>query len=188
MRLPLKAIAMYLLSPTATFGVLVRIFQDGRLHNLLGFDPTGNIEPDMPIMLFGLTFGLSVDYEVFLVSRMREQYDQLGDSTQAAATGRLRSIGRLVASAALLMYVPLAAIGMSDVLTIKLFGVGMVFVVLVDVLVVCTLLGAAVTRLLGRAASWAPAPLARFYDRFGIKETDVPSDDTADKPVPVTVG
>ncbi|MDQ0752043.1 putative membrane protein YdfJ with MMPL/SSD domain [Streptomyces africanus] len=128
-----------------------------------------------------------MDYEVFLVSRMREQYDQLGDSTEAVATG-LGSIGRLVVSAAVLMCVPLAAIGMSGVLTIELFGVGMVFAVLVDVLVVRILLGTSVMKLLGRAAWWAPGPLARFYDRFGIKETDMPTDDTADKPVPVAAG
>jgi hypothetical protein len=156
--LPLKAIAMNLLSLSATFGVLVWIFQDGHLHHLLGFDPTGNIEPNMPIMLFALIFGLSMDYEVFLVSRMREQYDQLGDSTAAVATG-LQSIGRLVVSAALLMCVPLAAIGMSGVLTMKLFGVGMVFAVLTDVLLVRILLGTAVMKLLGRAAWWAPGPL-----------------------------
>jgi RND superfamily putative drug exporter len=183
--LPLKAIAMNMLSLSATFGVLVWIFQDGHLHNLLGFDPTGNIEPNMPIMLFALIFGLSMDYEVFLVSRMREQYDKQGDSTEAVAMG-LRSIGRLVVSAAVLMCVPLAAIGMSDVLTIKLFGVGMVFAVLVDVLVVRILLGTAVMRLLGRAAWWAPGPLARFYERFGIKETDVPED--TDERVPVPTG
>ncbi|MCX4437805.1 MMPL family transporter [Streptomyces mirabilis] len=183
--LPLKAIAMNMLSLSATFGVLVWIFQDGHLHNLLGFDPTGNIEPNMPIMLFALIFGLSMDYEVFLVSRMRELYDKQGDSTEAVAMG-LRSIGRLVVSAAVLMCVPLAAIGMSDVLTIKLFGVGMVFAVLVDVLVVRILLGTAVMRLLGRAAWWAPGPLARFYERFGIKETDVPED--TDERVPVPTG
>ncbi|GAA3998332.1 MMPL family transporter [Streptomyces plumbiresistens] len=182
--LPLKAIAMNLLSLSATFGVLVWIFQDGHLNGLLGFDPTGNIEPNMPIMLFALIFGLSMDYEVFLVSRMREQYDQLNDSTEAVATG-LQSIGRLVVSAALLMCVPLAAIGMSDVLTMKLFGVGMVFAVLVDVLVVRILLGSAVMKLMGRAAWWAPGPLARFYTRYGIKEVDVPTD--TDKPVPVGV-
>lgn len=182
--LPLKAIVMNMLSLTATFGVLVWIFQDGHLNGLLGFDPTGNIEPNMPIMLFALIFGLSMDYEVFLVSRMREQYDKSGDSTEAVATG-LQSIGRLVVSAAVLMCVPLAAIGMSEVLTIKLFGVGMVFAVLADVLVVRVLLGTAVMRLLGRAAWWAPGPLARFYDRFGIKEGDMPAE--ADKPVLVGV-
>ncbi|GAB2879546.1 hypothetical protein GCM10027074_54820 [Streptomyces deserti] len=95
----------------------------------------------------------------------------------------LQSIGRLVLSAALLMCVPLTAIGMSGVLTMKLFGVGMVFAVLVDVLVVRILLGSAVMKLMGRAAWWAPGPLARFYMRYGVKETDVPTD--ADKPIPV---
>ncbi|MFI9173632.1 MMPL family transporter [Streptomyces lincolnensis] len=184
--LPLKAIAMNLLSLSATFGVLVWIFQDGHLNGLLGFDPTGNIEPNMPIMLFALIFGLSMDYEVFLVSRMKEQYDQLGESTPAVATG-LQSIGRLVVSAAVLMCVPLAAIGMSDVLTMKLFGVGMVFAVLTDVLVVRILLGTAVMRLLGRAAWWAPGPLARFYSRYGIKEGELPEGEPSDKPVPVGI-
>ncbi|ANS70218.1 membrane tranport protein [Streptomyces lincolnensis] len=184
--LPLKAIAMNLLSLSATFGVLVWIFQDGHLNGLLGFDPTGNIEPNMPIMLFALIFGLSMDYEVFLVSRMKEQYDQLGESTPAVATG-LQSIGRLVVSAAVLMCVPLAAIGMSDVLTMKLFGVGMVFAVLTDVLVVRILLGTAVMRLLGRAAWWAPGPLARFYTRYGIKEGDLPEGEPSEKPVPVGI-
>ncbi|MFC9242543.1 MMPL family transporter [Streptomyces sp. NPDC057136] len=101
---------------------------------------------------------------------MRGQYDQLDDSTAAVATG-LQSIGRLVVSAALLMCVPLAAIGMSGGLTMKLFGVGTVFAALVDVLVVRILLGSAVMKLMGRAAWWAPGPLARFCARYGIKET-----------------
>jgi RND superfamily putative drug exporter len=125
----------------------------------------------MPIMLFALIFGLSMDYEVFLVSRIREQYDTLGDSTAAVATG-LQKIGRLIASAALLMCVPLAAMATSGVLMMKLFGVGMVFAILADVAVVRILLVPAVLRLMGRSAWWAPGPLARFYGRFGIKESD----------------
>jgi RND superfamily putative drug exporter len=169
--LPLKAILMNLLSLSATFGVLVWIFQEGHLEGLIGFDSTGNIEPNMPIMLFALIFGLSMDYEVFLVSRIREQYDTLGDSTAAVATG-LQKIGRLIASAALLMCVPLAAMATSGVLMMKLFGVGMVFAILADVAVVRILLVPAVLRLMGRSAWWAPGPLARFYGRFGIKESD----------------
>ncbi|MFJ9739217.1 MMPL family transporter [Streptomyces sp. NPDC101166] len=180
--LPLKAIAMNLLSLSATFGVLVWIFQDGHLEDLLGFTPTGNIEPNMPIMLFALIFGLSMDYEVFLVSRIREQYDILGDPTAAVATG-LQSIGRLIASAALLMIVPLAAMATSGVLTMKLFGVGMVFAILLDVAVVRILLVPAVMKLMGRAGWWAPGPLARFYSRYGIKETDA----APEAPRPVTV-
>ncbi|MET9734463.1 MMPL family transporter [Streptomyces sp. NPDC006458] len=182
--LPLKAILMNLLALSATFGVLVWIFQDGHLQDLIGFDPTGNIEPNMPIMLFALIFGLSMDYEVFLVSRIREQYDLLDDPAAAVATG-LQGIGRLIASAALLMCVPLAAMATSGVLTMKLFGVGMVFAILLDVAVVRILLVPAVMKLLGRAGWWAPGPLARFYSRYGIKETDAAPE--ASQPAPVSV-
>lgn len=181
--LPLKAILMNLLSLSATFGVLVWIFQDGHLEGLIGFDSTGNIEPNMPIMLFALIFGLSMDYEVFLVSRIREQYDALGDSTAAVASG-LQNIGRLIVNAALLMCVPLAAMATSGVLTMKLFGVGMVFAILADVAIVRILLVPAVLKLMGRSAWWAPGPLARFYTRFGIKETDEAPEPK--RPVPVS--
>lgn len=180
--LPLKAILMNLLSLSATFGVLVWIFQEGHLEGLINFDSTGNIEPNMPIMLFALIFGLSMDYEVFLVSRIREQYDLLGDSTAAVASG-LQKIGRLIVNAALLMCVPLAAMATSGVLTMKLFGVGMVFAILADVLIVRILLVPAALKLMGRAAWWAPGPLARFYTKYGIKETDEAPD--AKEPVPV---
>ncbi|MER7700985.1 MULTISPECIES: MMPL family transporter [unclassified Streptomyces] len=169
--LPLKAIAMNLLSLSATFGILVWMFQDGHLADVIGFDPTGNIEPNMPIMLFALIFGLSMDYEVFLVSRIREQYDQLGDPTAAVATG-LQSIGKLIVSAALLMCVPLAAMATSGVLTMTLFGVGMVIAILLDVAVVRILLVPAVMKLMGHASWWAPGPLRKVYARFGIKEGD----------------
>ncbi|MFF0204069.1 MMPL family transporter [Streptomyces sp. NPDC005017] len=182
--LPLKAILMNLLALSATFGVLVWIFQDGHLQDVIRFDPTGNIEPNMPIMLFALIFGLSMDYEVFLVSRIREQYDLLDDPTAAVATG-LQGIGRLIVSAALLMCVPLAAMATSGVLTMKLFGVGMVFAILLDVAVVRILLVPAVMKLLGRAGWWAPGPLARFYSRYGIKETDAAPE--APRPAPVSV-
>ncbi|MFI1399319.1 MMPL family transporter [Streptomyces sp. NPDC020681] len=182
--LPLKAIAMNLLSLSATFGILVWIFQDGHLENVIGFDSTGNIEPNMPIMLFALIFGLSMDYEVFLVSRIREQYDLLGDPTAAVATG-LQNIGRLIVSAALLMCVPLAAMATSGVLTMTLFGVGMVIAILLDVFVVRILLVPAVMKLMGRAGWWAPGPLARLYSKYGIKETDGIPDDTSRERVPV---
>ncbi|GAB2534789.1 MMPL family transporter [Nocardia heshunensis] len=169
--LPLKAIAMNLLSLSATFGVLVLVFQDGHLSNLLGFTPTGNIEPNMPIMLFALIFGLSMDYEVFLLSRVREQYDLLGDPTAAVATSVQRT-GRLITSAALLMCVPLAAMASSQVLTMILFGVGMVVAIVLDATVVRILLVPAIMRLLGHIGWWAPGPLRRFYERHGIHESD----------------
>ncbi|MET8871911.1 MMPL family transporter [Nocardia sp. NPDC004604] len=169
--LPLKAIVMNLLSLSATFGILVWIFQEGHLSGVLGFDPTGNIEPNMPIMLFALIFGLSMDYEVFLLSRVREQYDRLGDPTAAVATGVQRT-GRLITSAALLMCVPLAAMAFSQVLTMKLFGVGMVVAIVLDATIVRILLVPAIMRLLGHAGWWAPGPLRKLYARFGIQESD----------------
>ncbi|MFE3025306.1 MMPL family transporter [Nocardia tengchongensis] len=169
--LPLKAIVMNLLSLSATFGVLVWIFQDGHFSDPLGFQSTGNIEPNMPIMLFALIFGLSMDYEVFLLSRVREQYDALGDPTAAVATGVQRT-GRLITSAALLMCVPLAAMASSKVLTMILFGVGMVVAIVLDATVVRILLVPAIMRLLGHLGWWAPGPLRRLYDRFGIRESD----------------
>ena len=125
----------------------------------------------MPIMLFALIFGLSMDYEVFLVSRIREQYDLLGEPTAAVATG-LQSIGKLIASAALLMCVPLAAMATSGVLTMTLFGVGMVIAILLDVFVVRILLVPAVMKLMGRASWWAPGSLQKLYSKYGIKEGD----------------
>ena len=169
--LPLKAMAMNLLSLAATFGVLVWVFQDGHFKGLLGFQSTGNIEPNNPIMLFALIFGLSMDYEVFLMSRVREQYVALGDPTAAVATGVQRT-GRLITSAALLMCVPLAAMSSSKILTMILFGVGMVVAIVLDATVVRMLLVPAIMRLLGHAGWWAPAPLRRVYDRFGIRESD----------------
>ncbi|WP_433192804.1 MMPL family transporter [Nocardia sp. CA-107356] len=180
--LPLKAIVMNLLSLSATFGILVWVFQEGHLSGLLGFDPTGNIEPNMPIMLFALIFGLSMDYEVFLLSRVREQYDNLGDPTAAVATGVQRT-GRLITSAALLMCVPLAAMAFSQVLTMKLFGVGMVAAIVLDATIVRILLVPAIMKLLGNAGWWAPGPLRALYARIGIKESD--GADEADDPKPV---
>ena len=171
MLLPLKAMAMNLLSLAATFGVLVWVFQDGHFEGLLGFQSTGNIEPNNPIMLFALIFGLSMDYEVFLMSRVREQYVALGDPAVAVATGVQRT-GRLITSAALLMCVPLAAMSSSKILTMILFGVGMVVAIVLDATVVRVLLVPAIMRLLGHAGWWAPAPLRRVYDRFGIRESD----------------
>ena len=169
--LPLKAMAMNLLSLAATFGVLVWVFQDGHFQGLLGFQSTGNIEPNNPIMLFALIFGLSMDYEVFLMSRVREQYVALGDPAAAVATGVQRT-GRLITSAALLMCVPLAAMSSSKILTMILFGVGMVVAIVLDATVVRILLVPAIMRLLGHAGWWAPGPLRRVYDRFGIRESD----------------
>ncbi|MBI3689063.1 MAG: MMPL family transporter [Actinobacteria bacterium] len=168
--LPVKAIATNVLSLSATFGALVWIFQDGHLSGPLGFTSVGSIEATQPILMLALAFGLSMDYEVFLLSRVREQYDVSGDNTWAVATGVQRT-GRIITSAALLLIVVTAAFATSQVLFVKLIGVGMVIAIAVDATIVRMLLVPATMRLLGRFNWWAPRPLRRLYARFGISET-----------------
>ena len=175
--LPLKAIVMNVLSLGGTFGVVVWIFQWGHLSGLLRFTPTGSIDPTMPILMLAIIFGLSMDYEVFLLSRIRERYDQTGDNTLAIAAG-LQRTGGLITSLALLLIIVVAAFSASGITFIKLLGVGMIVALLVDATVVRILLVPATMRLLGRANWWAPRPLRRLYARYGIKE---------DTPAPVQV-
>jgi uncharacterized membrane protein YdfJ with MMPL/SSD domain len=167
--LPLKAIAMNLLSLTASFGALVWIFQQGHLSGLLGFTPTGTIEATQPILMLAIAFGLSMDYEVFLLSRVREQWDRTGDNTTAVATG-LQRTGGIITSAALLLVIVIGAFSTSGITFIKMIGVGMVIMLLLDATVVRALLVPATMRLLGRSNWWAPSPLARFWDRYGHRE------------------
>ncbi len=167
--LPVKAIVMNALSLTAAFGAIVWIFQDGHLSGLLNFTPTGTIDPSMPILMLAIIFGLSMDYEVFLLSRIRERYDISGDNTRAVADG-LQRTGGIITSAALLLIVVVAAFSASGIIFIKLLGVGMVIALLVDASVVRVLLVPATMRLLGRANWWAPPPLRRLYARYGLRE------------------
>ncbi|MGO9192054.1 MAG: MMPL family transporter [Streptosporangiaceae bacterium] len=167
--LPLKAIVMNVLSLSATFGVVVWIFQWGHLSGLLRFTPTGSIDPTMPILMLAIIFGLSMDYEVFLLSRIRERYDQTGDNTASVASG-LQRTGGLITSLALLLIIVVGAFSASGITFIKLMGVGMIVALLVDATVVRVLLVPATMRLLGRANWWAPRPLRRLYARYGIKE------------------
>jgi trehalose monomycolate/heme transporter len=178
--LPLKAIVMNVLSLGATFGVVVWIFQWGHLSGLLRFTPTGSIDPTMPILMLAIIFGLSMDYEVFLLSRIRERYDQTGDNTVAVAAG-LQRTGGLITSLALLLIIVVGAFSASGITFIKLMGVGMIVALLVDATVVRILLVPATMRLLGRANWWAPRPLRGLYARYGIKE-DTPA------PLPVPAG
>jgi trehalose monomycolate/heme transporter len=178
--LPIKAIVMNALSLTAAFGAIVWIFQDGHLSGLLNFTPTGTIDPAMPILMLAIIFGLSMDYEVFLLSRVRERYDISGDNTMAVADG-LQRTGGIITSAALLLIIVVAAFSASGIIFIKLLGVGMVIALLVDASVVRVLLVPATMRLLGRANWWAPRPLRRLYARYGIREEDAPRQ-------PVTAG
>jgi uncharacterized membrane protein YdfJ with MMPL/SSD domain len=179
--LPLKAIVMNVLSLSATFGVVVWIFQWGHLSSLLRFTPTGSIDPTMPILMLAIIFGLSMDYEVFLLSRIRERYDQTGDNTASVASG-LQRTGGLITSLALLLIIVVGAFSASGITFIKLMGVGMIVALLVDATVVRVLLVPAIMRLLGRANWWAPRPLRRLYGRYGIKE-----ETTKSAPVPAGV-
>ena len=167
--LPIKAVVMNVLSLLASFGALVWIFQEGNLAGLLGFESTGAIEATQPIIMLALAFGLSMDYEVFLLSRVREQWDAIGDNTAAVATG-LQRTGRIITSAALLLVVVIGAFSTSGIIFVKMIGIGMIIAILVDATIVRALLVPATMRLLGRWNWWAPAPLARFWTRHGIRE------------------
>ena len=167
--LPVKAIVMNALSLTATFGAIVWIFQEGHLSGLLNFTPTGTIDPTMPILMLAIICGLSMDYEVFLLSRVRERYDVTGDNT-AAVAGGLQRTGGIITSLALLLVIVVGAFSASGITFIKLMGVGMIIALVVDATIIRVLLVPATMRLLGRANWWAPRPLRRLYARYGLHE------------------
>jgi len=171
--LPVKALVMNVLSIGASFGALVWIFQEGHLSGFLDFEPTGFIEATQPILVLAIVFGLSMDYEVFLMSRIREQYDLTGDNTQAVATG-LQRTGGIITAAALLLIVVVSGFATGGVTTIKMLGIGTVVAVAVDAALVRTLLVPATMRLLGRWNWWAPGPLGRVYRRYGLHESAPP--------------
>jgi len=169
--LPVQAIVMNVLSLSAMYGVMTWIFQDGHLSGLLGFTPNGTISPTTPILIFAIMFGLSMDYEVFLISRIRERYDATGDNTGAIASG-LQRTGGVITSAALLLIIVVGAFSTSSITFIKLIGVAMIVALIVDATLVRVLLVPATMRLLGDASWWAPRPLRRLYARYGIHEDD----------------
>jgi RND superfamily putative drug exporter len=166
---PLKAIVLNLLSLTATFGAMVWIFQDGHLSGVLDFTATGQLDVAMPILMFCIAFGLSMDYEVFLLSRIKEEHDRTGDNRQAVAAG-LASTGRLITAAALVLAITFAAFATSGMSFMKLMGVGLALAIVMDATVVRALLVPAIMRLAGEANWWAPAPLRRLQARWGIRE------------------
>ncbi|MFE7194528.1 MMPL family transporter [Kitasatospora sp. NPDC057541] len=169
--LPAKAVLMNALSLFAAFGVVVWVFQQGHGDSLLGFTATGTIDASQPILMLAVLFGLSMDYEVFLLARMREQWDRTGDPVEAVASGVQRS-ARIITSAALLLVVVVAAFSTSGISFVKMIGVGMAVAIVLDVTIVRLLLMPAVLRLLGRAAWWAPAPMARWWQRHGVRESE----------------
>jgi RND superfamily putative drug exporter len=169
--LPLKAIILNFLSIGASFGALVWVFQEGHFANLLGFTPQ-SIDPSIPVILFSIVFGLSMDYEVLLVSRIHEEYVRTGDNTAAVATGLERS-GRLITGAAAIMFAVFMAFGLAEVVIIKAIGIGLAIAVAIDATIVRSLVVPAVMRLLGDANWWAPRPLRWLHSRAGLSDLGV---------------
>ncbi|MFF3937818.1 MMPL family transporter [Streptomyces phaeofaciens] len=167
--IPLQAVLLNALSLTAMFGAVVWIFQDGHLSGPLAFTSPGSIETTLPVLMFCVAFGLSMDYGVFLLSRIKEEYDRTGDHERAVRLG-LRRTGGLITAAAVILAVVMVAIGTSRVTNTKMLGLGIALAVLMDAMVVRSLLVPAIMRLTGRATWWAPAPLRRFHERFGLSE------------------
>jgi RND superfamily putative drug exporter len=172
--LPVKALAMNVLTLSAAFGFLVLVFQDGRLEGLLDYTSQGALESTMPVLLFAVAFGLSTDYGVFLLSRIKEARDAGASDSEAVAIG-LERTGRIVTAAAVLFCVAIGAFATSRIIFIKENGVGTALAVLIDASVVRALLVPALMELLGRWNWWAPRPLRRLYERFGISESAEPA-------------
>ncbi|MFE4492224.1 MMPL family transporter [Streptomyces niveus] len=167
--IPIQAVALNALSLTAMFGAVVWVFQDGHLSGFLGFTPTGDIETTLPVLMFCVAFGLSMDYGVFLISRIKEEYDRSGDHERSVIFG-LQRTGGLITAAAVILAVVMVAIGTSRVTNTMMLGLGIALAVVMDAMVVRSLLVPAVMKLTGRATWWAPGPLRRFHDRFGVSE------------------
>jgi uncharacterized membrane protein YdfJ with MMPL/SSD domain len=167
--LPVKAVLMNLFSITASFGVVTWIFSDGHLSDLLGFTPQGYLDATNPILMLAILFGLSMDYEVFLLSRVREQWDKTHDNDLAVATG-VQKTGRIITSAAILLAVVIGAFSTSGIVFMKMLGIGMLVALLIDATVVRALLVPATMKLLGRWNWWAPGPMRRWWERYGFRE------------------
>ncbi|WP_106436296.1 MULTISPECIES: MMPL family transporter [Streptomyces] len=168
--LPFLAVVLSLLSLTATFGALVWVFQDGHLAGLFGgFTVTGNIAATIPVILFGLAFGLAMDYQVFLLSRMREEYELTGSPTKAV-THALEHTGRIVTAAAVAISIVFLAFTASDISLVKAYGVGLPLAVLMDATLIRGVLLPAAMRLGGGATWWAPPGLRRLHSRLGLRE------------------
>ncbi|MFJ4649045.1 MMPL family transporter [Streptomyces bobili] len=169
--IPVQAVLLNALSLTAMFGAVVWVFQDGHLSGLLGFTSSGSIETTLPVLMFCVAFGLSMDYGVFLLSRIKEEYDHTGDHERSVRLG-LQRTGGLITAAAVILAVVMVAIGTSRVTNTKMLGLGIALAVLMDAMVVRSLLVPAIMRLTGKATWWAPGPLRRFHQRFGLSEAD----------------
>ncbi|MEI8241584.1 MAG: MMPL family transporter, partial [Actinomycetota bacterium] len=177
---PVKAILLNLLSLSATFGAMVWIFQDGHLSSTLGFTATGQLNISMPILMFCIAFGLSMDYEVFLLSRIKEEHDLTGDNRHAVAMG-LERTGRIVTAAAALLAITFLAFGTSSVSFMKMFGIGLTLAIVMDATVIRGLLVPAFMRLAGEANWWAPRWMRSIHERFGISEGEAHAEPQRDE-------
>ena len=167
--LPIKSLVMNVLNLTAVFGILVLIFQDGNLEGVLDYTSQGAIEQTMPILLFAVAFGLSTDYAVFLLSRIKEARDNGASDSESVALG-LERTGRIVTAAALLFSIAIGAFATSQIIFIKQNGIGTALAVLIDASIIRALLVPSLMELLGKWNWWAPPPLRRLHDRFGVSE------------------
>lgn len=168
---PVLSVVFSVLSLGATFGAVVWVFQYGHGSGLLGFTPVGFIDITLPVLMFCVAFGLSMDYSLFVLSRIKERYDETSDPRMSVSYGIQRT-GGIITAAAVILAVVLAAVGSSRITNIKMLGLGVALAVLVDALIVRCLLVPAALALAGRGAWWAPRPLRRVADRFALRETD----------------
>ena len=169
--LPIKAVLMTLLSISASFGALVWIFQEGNFAEALAFDPLGYTIAGNPIIMFCTLFGLSMDYEVLLLSRIQEAYRRTGDNTASVAEGLAKTAAMITGAAAVMISV-FAAFALAEVITIKSIGVGMAIAVFIDATIIRVFLVPAAMRLMGRWNWWAPGPLGRLADKHGFSHAD----------------
>jgi uncharacterized membrane protein YdfJ with MMPL/SSD domain len=171
--LPIKSLVMNALNLSAVFGLLVLIFQDGNFEGLLGYTSQGALEQTMPILIFAVAFGLSTDYAVFLLSRIKEARDNGASDSESVALG-LERTGRIVTAAALLFAIAIGAFATSQIVFIKENGVGTALAVLIDASIIRALLVPSLMELLGKWNWWAPGPLRRLHERIGISEGAIP--------------
>ena len=169
--IPIKAVLMTLLSITASFGALVWIFQEGHFADQLAFTPLGYTIAGNPIIMFSVLFGLSMDYEVLLLSRIQEAYRRTGDNRKSVAEGLAKTAG-VITGAALVMVTVFSAFALAEVITIKSIGVGMAIAVAIDATIIRVLLVPATMRLMGDWNWWAPGPLGRLADRLGFSHAE----------------
>jgi putative drug exporter of the RND superfamily len=181
--LPLKAVLTNLFSISASFGALVWIFQQGNLSQQLGFTAQ-SIDPSVPVILFSIVFGMSMDYEVLLISRIQEEYRRTGDNEAGVAMG-LEKSGRLITGAAAIMVAVFLAFGLSNFVIIKAIGIGLAVAIAIDATIVRILIVPSVMRILGRANWWAPRPLSWLHRRIGAGEAEREAESPAVLPVPV---